>query len=96
MEKRLDEFTLEMLPVKYQRYARERGITEVFALSDHFGGQEIYIHKPDALYKECYKRKIIQDYASGNYTQQKLADKYGVSPKTVRKYLRESNTKKPI
>jgi len=96
MEKLHDELTPEMIPQKYRAYAKDRGMDEVCALSDHFGGQKIYIPKPDTLTKEHVRLRIIMDYENGGYTHQDLANKYDVDPKTVGRYLRKAKTQKPI
>jgi len=95
-ENLLDEMVPDDVPEPFKRLAGIIGVKAVYTLITLLGGQRIYILKPDAFFKEAVRQRIIQDAEKGSCTHQNLADKYDISCKTVGRYLRDANTKKPI
>lgn len=88
IEKLIDEIEPDDLPKPYKRYAQSIGVRNLYMLSQLAGGRTIYIPKPDALFKEVVKKKIICEYESGNTSTRRLAEKYQLSRTTVMAYLK--------
>ena len=94
-DKLLNEMTPDMVSPKWKPFVETVGIKPYHKLSEMFGGQKIHISKEDNILKEAIRQNVINDYESGGYSHQLLADKYNLSVKTVGKYLQEANAKKP-
>lgn len=63
------------------------GIETAFKLSQTYGGQMKYFPKPEEFFKTLVKARIKTEYSAGNISMRKLAEKYGVSRNTVRKWI---------
>jgi Mor family transcriptional regulator len=93
----LDSITPDMIPPQYRRHVEFMGIKKFYELLEKEGRREVYFpNSADFIVKYVIRPKLIEEYKTGQYTQQALADKYQLSLKTVGTYIREAGTKKPI
>lgn len=91
MKENEDAVRLEDLQEQHRQYAEVIGIDNLLALSENFGGMQIYIPKKDELLK-IKKYKAISDEFDGSNIKD-LAVKYDVSESTVYRIVREQIVK---
>lgn len=87
IEKLLYRIMPDMLPKPYSQYAKAIGIENLYRFVQLTGGKTIYLPKPENCFREALKIMIIEDYASGNFTQHELSLKYQMGEKKIRTYI---------
>ena len=87
-EEMLAALTPELLPSPLNQYAGAIGIHGLYNLCALICGENIYIPKPDALFKAYKKHLIRAEYRSGAGTMESLAHKYDVCIRTVQNYIK--------
>ena len=83
----LDKLTLDDLGKKDREIAEVIGLDALKALSEHFGGNPLYIPMKDQLIKNLKYASIHREYDGGNIRH--LSTKYGVSEATVYNIVRD-------
>jgi Mor family transcriptional regulator len=58
------------------------GFEAINTLSYYFGGQQIYIPRPQFIFWDCIRLQIIEEYNGRNMRE--LCQRYGVSWKTIK------------
>lgn len=90
-EKIIDELMqqteIEDLPESVQQVAELIGLENLMKLSKCINGNEIYIPIPEAIVRKARNRNILKEYTG--YNSEILAEKYGLTPKGVRRIVRE-------
>lgn len=77
------------LSENHKGFARTIGIDALLALSEEYGGTQIYIPKPEELRKNTIYRLIKECYMNdNNISLSSLAKKYNVSESTVYRIVR--------
>ena len=79
--------TLDELEGLAKELSETLGIETAFRLSCRYGGQTKYFPKPEEFFKAVVKSRIRKEFAEGNISKRKLAEKYNLSRSTVRKWL---------
>lgn len=79
--------TLDELEGLAKELSEALGIETAFRLSCRYGGQTKYFPKPEEFFKAVVKSRIRKEFAEGNISKRKLAEKYSLSRSTVRKWL---------
>lgn len=83
--------TLENLPEPYQKFAEVLGTEKTLELCEMFGGEEIYIPKPDAAYNAVRDAEIARRYASGESVPS-LCRRFGIRRRTLYDILNKDRT----
>lgn len=92
-----NDIVLNDLQEQHRELAEIVGIENLIALSNHFGGMQLYIPQTDKLIKNAKYKAIIEEFDGFNI--KKLAKKYYVSESTVYRLVRSqivSNSKKQL
>lgn len=82
-----NEITIDDLQEQHKEYAAVIGLDNLIALSENFGGTQIYIPKKDELIKNKKYKAILDEYDGTNIRL--LATKYEVSESTVYRIVRD-------
>lgn len=85
-EKLVGETRLEDIPEAYRPLAEMIGIENLMKLAHYCMGNEIYIPKPETIFRKARNRNIKEEY--DGYNEAELAQKYDLSPDSVRKILK--------
>ena len=81
--------TPENLPEPYQKFAEVLGTEKALALCETFGGEVIYIPKPDAAYNAVRVAEIVRRYYGGDDIQS-LCRRFGIRRRTLYDILNKS------
>ncbi len=85
----IQDLTIDELEGLARELSETLGIETAFRLSCRYGGQAKYFPKPEEFFKSVVKSKIRKEFAEGNISKRRLAEKYHLSRSTVRKWLAE-------
>lgn len=83
----LKELTIEDLSEHHRAIAEKVGLSNLIAMSESFGGIQVYIPRTVELLRGLLYRKITEEFDGDN--AQALALKYQVSESTVYRNVRE-------
>lgn len=83
----LNEITMDDLQEQHKEYAQVIGIKNLIALSENFGGTQIYIPKKDELIKIKKYKAIFEEFDGTNIKE--LAIRYEVSESTVYRVIKD-------
>lgn len=83
----LSKLTIEDIQSPLNKWAKAIGINNVYKICQISSGKRLTLPKPDLLLDGLIKRKIIEEYETGQYTMEELADKYELGLTTVSKYI---------
>lgn len=76
---------IDQLSGEQRELAEIVGLASYKKLVTNYGGNLLYIPKPETVLKDIIHKEISEDFDGRNY--KKLAIKYGLSEKTVRKII---------
>ncbi len=82
-----EKLTLDDLGKKDREIAEVIGLDALKALSEHFGGNPLYIPMKEQLIKSLKYASIHREYDGGNIRH--LSTKYGVSEATIYNIVRD-------
>lgn len=83
-----DNININNVDPKYQEIVEEIGVENFIKLIDKFGGSTIYIPKLNSAYSNEIKSYVISQY--NGYNKRKLANKFGLSEKTIQNIISEN------
>lgn len=81
------ELTLEDIPETYQQFVAVTGIPIFLKLCEIFGGNNVYMPKPDTVIRVARDAAICREFDGGNYKE--LGQKYGITQSRVRSIIAE-------
>lgn len=83
-----DNININNVDPKYQEIVEEIGVENFIKLMNKFGGSTIYIPKLNSAYSNEIKSYVISQY--NGYNKKKLANKFGLSEKTIQNIISEN------
>ncbi|SFI90646.1 Mor transcription activator family protein [Brevibacillus centrosporus] len=84
----MKEVAVEDLPPSIQQIADVIGFRPALLLIKHYGGEMLYLPKPDSIYRSFRDKRIKQEFNGYNYKE--LAQKYGITVSWVREILADT------
>lgn len=87
-EKWMEGVTMDMLPEAHRKFAEVIGVEATLKLCAMWGGDDPYIPMADTIYLNIRDKMIRKEYANG-YTIPRLAKRYHLSKRTIRKKVQD-------
>ncbi len=90
-----DDNLIGRLPETLREIAEMCGLENALKISKKFGGTRPYIPKLDDIMREIRDARIREEYDSGKYTIDRLAQKHGLCIRTISYILGEEPNEAP-
>lgn len=88
MGKWTDTLTIDMIPEQYRPLAELIGIQQMLAMSEQFGGANLYVPKPEALVRSARDNLIKKQY--NGYNAEELARTYDLTVRWVQEICKDA------
>ncbi|SDU27114.1 Mor transcription activator family protein [Desulfobacula phenolica] len=88
-----DEIEIDDLEGDMIDIAETIGLSAAKKLLTVFGGESIYIPKPESVIRSLRDRKIYQEFKNDNYRQ--LAARYNLTTRQIRAIIKEQRSRNP-
>lgn len=81
-----EKMDIDLLPFPLRQYGRIIGMDNLLKLAEAAGGKKIYIPKKDNILKYYLVQQVRTEYDGSNV--QELAEKYGISDRSIYNYIK--------